>query len=258
MPDIAKVASIIETHVHERVAAFDCETGYREPLVGFAPADDPLWQTLKEKTGGTHLLPSELMGGARTVVAFFLPFSEEMVKRSRAEDKIPTSWATAYVETNALINSIIKELIEKLSHLGVKGAAQPATHNFNKTKLVAGWSHRSAAALAGLGSLGLNRMLITKQGCAGRCGSFVVDVEIPATEKDPGGCCLYFEKGSCGVCVKKCATSALQFSGEGEFASLDRQRCYKVLLENEAATGADACGKCVIFGPCALRNPVSK
>ncbi len=35
------------------------------------------------------------------------------------------------------------------------------------------WSHKSAAAIAGLGSFGLHRMLITDAGCAGRCGSLL-------------------------------------------------------------------------------------
>jgi hypothetical protein len=60
------------------------------------------------------------------------------------------------------------------------------THNFNEEDLTAGWSHKSVAFVAGLGTFGVNRMLITPAGCAGRFGSMVISAEIPPTPAGQG------------------------------------------------------------------------
>jgi len=112
------------------------------------------------------------------------------------------------------------------------------------------------AAIAGLGSFGLHRMLITDAGCAGRFGSLVVDVALEPTSA-PGALlrerCRYFYDGSCKVCVERCPTGALTE------ARLDKHRCYEWLLQvadhfHELGL-ADVCGKCAT-GPCAFKPTV--
>ena len=46
-------------------------TAYREPLVGFASADDPRFEGLRDTVPG-HRLPQDLLPGARTVIVLFL------------------------------------------------------------------------------------------------------------------------------------------------------------------------------------------
>ena len=56
---------------------------YEGPLVGCAAADDPLFAQFKAdpKIYGSALwLPEEWLPGARSVVSFFLPFSEEVLR----------------------------------------------------------------------------------------------------------------------------------------------------------------------------------
>jgi len=77
------------------------------------------------------------------------------------------------------------------------------------------------AYICGLGIFGLNQLIITKSGCAGRFGSFVIDREVdydnPVTEQY----CLYKNNKSCGVCVKTCPSGALTFEG------IDKPKCSK-------------------------------
>jgi epoxyqueuosine reductase QueG len=47
---------------------------WKTPLVGFADAQDPLFGQLKKAVRPSHGLPGDLLPGARTVIAYFLPF----------------------------------------------------------------------------------------------------------------------------------------------------------------------------------------
>ena len=250
----------IEAFIEQRVASAGTDTPYRRPLVGFAAAGDPMWQRLKAIAEPIHLLPDDLLPGARTVIALFVPFDESVVHANRRDEATAREWAIAYIETNRLINRIAGDLKTDLASRWVRSAVQPSTHNWNPETLVSAWSHKSAAAIAGLGSFGLHRMLITDLGCAGRCGSLVIDAELAPTSRPKLERCLHFSNGSCGLCVKACPANAMRVAAAGEM-NLDKFRCYDHLLHRatqhlQLPELADCCGKCATAGPCALRSAV--
>ncbi len=249
------LAQFVEATIRHLVTGADASTGYREPLVGFAAADNPRFAELQHVAEPSHLTPGELLPGARSVVSFFLPFAPEVVEaNAREREKVARAWAVAYVETNALIGRITAHLIEVLGRQGVLAAAEPVTHNFDPVSLVSRWSHKSVAVIAGLGSFGLHQMVITEAGCAGRFGSLVIDAPLPIAPAPNHERCLYFHDGSCLECVLRCPVRALDAS-----APLDKQRCYQRLLDvarqYENLGLADVCGKCAI-GPCSLTSAV--
>jgi epoxyqueuosine reductase len=229
---------------------------FREPLVGFAAAADPLFPQLKQIVGPEHLLPADILPGARTVVAFFLPFSREVVAGNRKSGAVGRIWAEAYLEANRLINGISDRLIQSLAAGEIRGATVKATHNFDQTTLKSSWSHRSAAFIAGLGRFGLNRMLITPAGCAGRYGSVVISEAITPDRRTETELCRELRGGKCGYCIKACPTGALTADGWDKF------KCYRHLLEVDQGFAdlglCDVCGKCAV-GPCAILagEPVS-
>jgi epoxyqueuosine reductase len=248
------VEFIIAT-VERKVAEAGTVTGYREPLVGFAAADDPRFPDLCRVAEPTHMMPQDLLPAARSVVSFFLPFAEQVVEaNARHKEMAAREWAVAYVETNALIGHIAAHLIEALAEQGISAAAEPATHNFDPVSLLSRWSHKSVAVIAGLGSFGLHHMVITDSGCAGRFGSLVIDAELPITPAESRERCLYFYEGSCLECVLRCPADALDENG-----GIDRHRCYRHILgvakEYEDLGLADVCGKCAI-GPCSFESAV--
>jgi epoxyqueuosine reductase len=255
MVEPADLGQFIELRIRRLVADTGTATRYREPLVGFAAADDPRFAELRRVAEPSHMLPRELLPGAKSVVSFFLPFDAEVVEaNARERERVARAWARAYVETNALIGRITSHLIEALGQQGVGAAAEPATHNFDPVSLVSRWSHKSVAVIVGLGSLGLHQMVITDAGCAGRFGSLVLDVLLPVTQAENRERCLYFHDGSCLECVMRCPVGALDAG-----VPLDKQRCYQRLLEvarqYEDLGLADVCGKCAI-GPCSLASAV--
>lgn len=247
--------SYITGFVRREVAQSGGATAYRTPLVGFASASDPRFADLRRIVEPTHYLPEEMLPGARTVISFFLPFAEWVVV-ANAEDRyrVAPEWPVAYLETNTLIERLADRLIEDLAGHGVRAATAPATHNYDPEDLICRWSHKSVAVIAGLGSFGLHRMVITDSGCAGRFGSIVTDADIEFTAPPPKERCLWFHDGSCWECITRCPVDAL--SPEG---AIDKFRCNQRLLGLAKLFGgdelADACGKCAI-GPCSFESAV--
>ena len=240
--------------IRRQVAEAGTLTAYRDPLIGFASANDPRFRDLRAAVP-SHRLPEELLPGARTVVAFFLPFARWVVDANASHpENVASEWATAYVETNTLIGRITTHLIEVLAARGIGAIAEPPTHNFDPGTLTSGWSHKSVAVIAGLGSFGLHRMVITDAGCAGRFGSLIIGAELPIPTTENKERCLFYHDGSCRGCIERCPVNALAADG-----SIDGKCCYQHLLTVaktfEHLGVVDVCGKCAL-GPCALRSAV--
>lgn len=239
-----KIKEVIENTINEAVVKSTFE--FKEPLIGYASPNDPLFLELK-KLHPHHLMPQDLLRNVKTIVAFYIPFDLDIARSNRVGTKVSEKWASAYINANALINEICVLLSEKLNALGVETAYQKATHNFDEKTLTASWSHRSVAYIAGMGTFGVNRMLITPVGCAGRFGSMAISHFIKPTAKPDKEYCLFYEGKGCLKCVKSCPIGALTEN------SINKPLCYERLLkvadEHIAIGFADVCGKCI--GPCA-------
>jgi epoxyqueuosine reductase len=250
-----ELAELVKSSIRSDLAEVKLATEYREPLVGFASAKDPRFPELRRVVDPAHSMPDELLPGAQSVLSFFLPFAEWIVEaNAQHRHKVAREWAVAYLETNALIRRTAEQLVEQLSQYGIRAFSEPPTHTYDPTTLVARWSHKSVAVIAGLGSFGLHQMVITDSGCAGRFGSLVTDVELEIVPPPVKQRCLYFHDGSCRECVDRCPVSALTID-----RPIDKQLCNRRLLsavrEDEPSGLADVCGKCVI-GPCSFQSAV--
>ena len=253
--DSTQLAESIITGIRRVVTGAGTVTDYREPLIAFVAADDPRFADLRRVAQPNHIMPSDLLDGARSVISFFLPFDYWVVEANAQDrEEVAREWAQAYVETNRLIERITKHLIESLAGQGIHAAAEPPTHNFDPISLVSHWSHKSIAVIAGLGSFGLHHMVITDSGCAGRFGSLVIDADLPISPAQPKERCLYFHDGSCLECILRCPADALDENGP-----IDRQRCYQrlrgVAKEYEHLALVEVCGKCAI-GPCSFESAI--
>ena len=70
-----ELIEMITEYVNDYQAIKDTESQWRDPIIGFADAQDALFPKLKEIISPTHLLPADIIPGARTVIAFFIPCS---------------------------------------------------------------------------------------------------------------------------------------------------------------------------------------
>ena len=232
--------------IKDEVKDNDPNSFFREPLVGFSSAQDELYINIKEIVGKHHIEPKDILAEAETVVSFFIPFTEALVKGNRGEE-VSEEWAVSYIECNALIAGICEKLIKELAKSGVQGAAVKATHGFDETILAAAWSHRSAAYIAGLGRFGRNKILITEKGGAGRYGSLVISEVIRPDVRQDKEFCLFYSGKNCTYCIDNCPVQALTADG------FDRRKCYECVMAVNAGFPhlglCDVCGKCSV-GPC--------
>ena len=249
------ISQMIKDFIFSYPRRYKVKPKWREPIVGFAGAKDPLFDEFKNIIRPTHATPRELMTGAESVVAYFIPFVKGLHKENfKMNHYASRSWAVAYVETNRLISHINEHLKDALESDGYHVALIPPTHNFDEKSLMSDWSHRHVAYAAGIGRFGFHNLIITEQGCSGRIGSFVTDLVLAPSPRPENEHCLHKAGFDCLKCVGRCAYEALYAD------RFDRHACYRQLLVNDRFYDdlelTDVCGKCSAMVPCSVINPV--
>jgi epoxyqueuosine reductase QueG len=249
-----KIIKTIKKFVNEYQNKKNIKTGWREPLIKFADAEDDLFYKLKKIVSKSHVLPKDILKGAGTVIAFFIPFEKETADSNIKGKLSSRKWALAYLETNQLIHDLNNHLENILKNESYNSSIIPATHNFDEESLISNWSHRHAAYIAGLGSFGINNMLITEKGCAGRIGIIISDIKVKASPRNEKEYCLNKAGYNCSRCVERCVNKSLKID------SFDRFKCYEILLKNDDYHSdlalTDVCGKCCVDLPCSFENPL--
>lgn len=262
-----KIRKWICSYVKDYEKQEGIETRWGEPLVGFADAAHPYIQQLKEVIAPSHELPADVIKDAATVIVYYVPFTRGLAETNRTGTEYASAeWARAYEETNQMFRKLNDDLIQYLAVYGWHAGISPKTSTFDQERLESDWSYRHFAYAAGLGTFGLNNMLITKRGCCGRYNTLVTNLQVIPDQPVSGEYCLYKKNGSCAVCVRNCPAGALTKDG------YDRHLCYGLLMKNaqihtgygtsylnECGTasnsaGSDVCGKCVTQSPCAFWN----
>ena len=266
--------SLIRSYPDRYKAKYHPKTNWVEPLIKIADASDPLFKELKTIISPTHALPGELVGGARSVIAWYVPFDPSIAESNIQGEESSLEWDYAYVETNDMLNALSKEVHDLINALGYEASDIPATYNYDPVGLKSDWSHRSAAFIAGLGTFGINNMLITEKGCCGRYGSVITTMPLEADVRPDREFCLFKYNGSCGACIERCPINAytldpakavkvsgsqLELGGAAEYGVFyDRQLCneqiFKFVVHFENGDG-DTCGKCMVGMPCSQQAP---
>ena len=164
-----EITDYIKAFVSEYENRAEIATKYGVPLVGFADANHPYIQSLPELISPTHELPQNILPDARIIIAYFIPFTKELAKTNRNGDALASpEWARAYEETNALFVELNEKLIDFIHAKAGQAGVTPKAVTFDQKRLISDWSQRHIAYAAGLGTFGVNNMLLTRQGCCGR------------------------------------------------------------------------------------------
>ena len=251
------VFSWVEEFVTEYPKAHSVRTHWRKPIVGIADAKDPLYAELKTIISPSHAMPEDLIAGAKSVIAVFVPFEESVGKSNTGGGEVSKEWDYAYIETNEMLNSLAAYMYEKITAAGHQATNLPATYNYDEERLISDWSHRSSAYIAGIGKFGINNMMITEQGSCGRYTSIVTDWELEPTKRSEEEFCLYKINRSCKKCIEQCPVGAFSIAEDGEVV-YNRFACNAHLYEGvheEKMEGSETCGKCMVGLPCSYKKP---
>ena len=228
---------------------------WKEPIIEIIPAKNEKFKILKEAVSAGHLMPHDILPDAKSIICFFIPFQESIVKSNTEGTMASKEWVNAYIKTNDLIKTINDKIESLMMQNGYKTGKIPATHNFDVNKLISNWSHRHIAYIAGIGTFGANNMLITKNGCCGRCGSIITNYELNEYKQISSikEKCLKKANGTCGICQKKCIVDAYADN------TFDRHKCFKQCKKNDeyhnTKGNATVCGKCLVDLPCSTKEP---
>ena len=255
-----------------------CSMGsiWQEPIVGFADAKGEYIEKLKDVVHPQHQMPEEVIPAAKTVICYFVPFEKWVAKTNRSGNSTSMKdgngglekalaspeWAESYELTNAMMARLNEHIADFIHKLGYEAKTAPEAAVFYRDEVISHWSFRHLAYAAGLGTFGLNNMLITDKGCSGRYNCLVTNIDVETDEPKKEESCLYKKDGTCGACMVKCPAGAISPDG------FNRYKCYEQCLKNAAIYtefgssyesddekyGSEVCGKCIAGMPCAYRE----
>ncbi|MHC1722795.1 MAG: epoxyqueuosine reductase [Aminipila sp.] len=261
------ITTIIQSFVSEYENKSEITSKWDEPIVGFADAKHPGITELQKIVSDHHAMPEQIIKNATIIIAYFVPFTQELASTNKEPGYLASpEWAKTYEETNTMFGKLNQYLIARVKDLGFDADVSPEASTFNQETLISNWSQRHLARLAGLGTFGINNMLITNKGCCGRYSTVVTNLDVTPDAPIEEEYCLYKSKGICGICVKHCPSGALTLDG------YDRGKCYEVCKRNAQlykdfgssyltengldanSVGSEVCGKCLVNTPCTFKG----
>ena len=252
------------------------EPAWGEPQVGYASGDDPLFPKLKEDIGPFYWTPLEAFrlgqpdlqveDSQLTVISYVLPQTEATRLEQRQATEVPAErWARSRFHGEHFNCALRLHLAEKLTQAGHPAVAPERLDTFAYQKsarfgIASNWSERHTAWVAGHGTFGLSDGLITPVGKAVRFGSVVAKILLAATPRPYTGhqdWCLWYAKGGCGACMRRCPVEAITAEGH------DKAACFKYIREVAApyvhehyGTSDTPCGLCQVKIPCEEKVPL--
>lgn len=271
--DLIKMASCFienseDNFIKKEIAISDAVVGMKvfdEPIFAFGDADDKHFLLLKDSSAiGNHFrLPKEWLPQSKTVISFFLPFTES-VKNSNSKNKIWPSegWLHGRIEGQILLNKLCLYLNAELINSGYMSiipclderfwsksgnkanCSKIDNHEKNLPSFTSNWSERHVAFVCGLGTFGLSKGLITKKGIAGRFGSIVTELYVKPDNREYEN--IYEYCSMCGACVKQCPVNAISIEN-GKNHIICSEFLNKIKEKYKPRYG---CGKCQINVPC--------
>ena len=254
------------------------EKAWAAPHVAVARGDDPFFALFKETIGPFYWTPEEAFALAfpaadpsppseLRVISYTLPQTPITRADQRHEKSLPAErWARSRFYGEQFNCDLRLHLAATLTEAGFPAVAPERLPTFDYRQserfgFASNWSERHTAFIAGLGTFGLSDGLITRWGKAVRFGSVVCRMELPVTPRHYGddhhAWCLWYAKGTCGACARRCPVDAITTAG-----GHDKEACRRYIREVTApyatatyGTGATPCGLCQVRIPCEARIP---
>ncbi|MFX0140780.1 MAG: hypothetical protein ACFFDN_44490 [Candidatus Hodarchaeota archaeon] len=215
---------------------------FSHPLIGVARGSDPIFQKFKETVGSEHLTPlemwmtsgqEELPAAELYTISIVCPFVEKIRKESINPIELPKVTLPAEIYSVArnyakdFKNHMMRQIVDFFKNKGyhaISGKFSDAYTIIAKKEFYSTWSERHIAFAAGLGTFSLQEGLITDVGCNMRLASVITNAPLKVTPRksdEPYANCLYYAKGTCKECARKCPANAITENGH------DKTKCNK-------------------------------
>jgi epoxyqueuosine reductase QueG len=207
-------------------------------IIGIAPANR--WEELNQIDRQYH--PRTIFPFTNSVIVMGIQIFQPMLETTPS-----IIYSELYNTTNRLLDDMAYKLSAYLISKDFKAAFFPRDGYGDISVLVekpeAAFSHVIAARYAGLGTIGYNHTLLTKQyGARVRLVSVFTDAVLPYDDIIERDLCI-----QCESCRKHCPTQA--FSSKGTFiADMDKVKC-AVYHEQLKKDHSYPCGVCIMVCP---------
>ncbi|NWJ52581.1 MAG: epoxyqueuosine reductase [Bacteroidetes bacterium] len=207
-------------------------------IIGFAPTSR--WKEYKDTK--PEYFPQNIFPFTKSVIVLGIPIFIPMLETTPS-----IVYSELYNTTNRLLDEIAYKLAVVLNAKGHQSVFFPRDAYGDISILVkkpeAAFSHVIAAKYAGLGTIGYNHTLLTKEfGPRVRLVSILTDVDIAPDKMIEKDLCI-----KCEICKKCCPTSAFTTT-EYLIADMDKQKCaeYHKQLKDDYRY---PCGVCIKVCP---------
>jgi len=207
-------------------------------IVGFAPISQ--WEEYKDTK--PEYFPQNIFPFTKSVIVLGIPIFIPMLETTPS-----IVYSELYNTTNRLLDEIAYKLAAALNAKGHQAIFFPRDAYGDISVLVkkpeAAFSHVIAAKYAGLGTIGYNHTLLTKEfGPRVRLVSILTDADIVPDAMLEKDLCI-----KCELCKKCCPTSAFTTT-DHLIADMDKQKCaeYHAQLKNDYRY---PCGVCIKVCP---------
>jgi epoxyqueuosine reductase len=264
------IKDFIDTSPDNTLKMANGEPAWEEFIIGYSAGEDSVFNQYKEVVGETHFTPAEIFNLTYpdepaepedlTVISWALIQREAVKKDNREEVFYPSErWVMARFPGEWFNEHLRRHVVEELGNHQIKAVAPILSPHWKverseKYFLASRWSERHAAYASGLGTFGVCDGLITRRGKAHRVGSVVARIRLDATPRpytDHHAYCLFYAKGKCLVCAKRCPVDAVSEKGHDKKACMEHVSgtCGKYVKEKWNFDGY-GCGLCQTKVPC--------
>jgi len=270
---VEKINKFLENDESNRMKLVDNSKMFEpDVIVGIVSGNDPIFQDYKKIIGDFYLTPIEayewycekykIANSTRilSVVAYILPINSNTKKENFEYSKKNPSkrWANTRLFGEQANIKIQMHLINELKNLGINAMAptnEKRLFNINRKIWASNWSHRHCCFAAGLGSFGLSDGFINSRGKAMRCGSLIVDYDLPTDAinrpLDPYEYCI-----NCGDCISRCPVNAISFENRHNKIICSNHVMGTIpYIKQNYGINIYGCGLCQVGVSCSNRIP---
>lgn len=221
------------------------------PVIGFAAADDPEFDSLKIAVHPEHHIPTDSLPTAKTVISYFIPLTKEAAGIGQCTEENKKLFNKGFGQSKGIHTGLFPAIQKFIEAQGYEACLPIDAGIISDEILVSRWSQKHVGKIAGIGNMGINTQLITIRGCLGSIGSIITSMPIEPSEKVNEEYCLYKRNGTCGVCQKRCPSGALGMNNVKAHVCRPYTRSV-----NSGTPNANKCLCCSANLPCSTRAPI--